>query len=144
MPAADNNSGTEYNYGDFMATLDGEITMKKIAIFAALPVALTLAACGDNVDETAVDTDTMAEDTMADDTMADDTMADDGVATDAPATGTAPDGTPLTTDERAEVLDESAEDLEERADDIEDTNPAEAERLEREAEAQQDQRDVID
>ena len=52
--------------------------MKKIALVAALPVALTLAACGEPVDETTPVEETVVTETM---TPADDTMATDGMET---------------------------------------------------------------
>ena len=72
--------------------------MKKIALVAALPVVLTLAACGETADETPVEEETtvvetapveapMADDTMAtDDTMMADDTAADTMAEEAPVT----------------------------------------------------------
>ena len=100
--------------------------MKKLALIAALPLSLALAACGG-----------AEEDTAADDTA----MTDEGAM---PETAPADPMADMTVDEQAEVLDESAESLEERADRVEDVNEAEADRLEAEAEAQQDTRDAID
>lgn len=104
--------------------------MKKLAIITALPLALSIAACGDSVDGT--DTADMEADTVEpmDQGM---TETDDATMAD-----------PMTADQQAEVLDESAEDLEERADRVEDYDEAEADRLEAQAEAQQEQRDAID
>ncbi|QKG72238.1 hypothetical protein [Erythrobacter mangrovi] len=54
--------------------------MKKIALVAALPFALTLAACGEKAEEA---TDAMAEETAATETMAEegaDAMAEEGDA----------------------------------------------------------------
>ena len=45
--------GTDDNCGGFMAMLSkGDYDMKKFAIIAALPFALSVAACGDSVDGT--------------------------------------------------------------------------------------------
>ncbi|MCH2486419.1 MAG: hypothetical protein MK010_01570 [Erythrobacter sp.] len=76
--------------------IDLEIIMKKLALVAALPVALTLAACGESAEE--VDgTDTTAMEPaavepmdqgmteqapMADDTMSSDAMGEDGMMAD--------------------------------------------------------------
>ena len=110
--------------------------MKKIAIFAALPLALTIAACGETDGS---DTASMEADAVE--------PMDQGMSND--TAGTAADGTmsgtdTMTAEQRAEMLDESAENLEERADRVEDTNEAEADRLEAQAKAQQEQRDAID
>ncbi len=61
--------------------------MKKIALVAALPVVLTLAACGETADETPVEEETTVVETapveapMADDTAAD-PMAEEAPVTD--------------------------------------------------------------
>lgn len=104
--------------------------MKKIALIAALPLALSVAACGDPVDETATDVDTTAETGMEADTA--DTTGMDGT-----------DAT-MTDEQKAEVLDESAEADEEAADRIEDTDEAAADALEASAKAKQEARDEID
>ena len=111
--------------------------MKKIALIAALPVALTLAACGETGGEDTADMGADATAPMDAGTSVEGTETATG--TDAMA-----DGGTMTDEQRAEQLDESAENLEERADRIEDTNEAEADRLEAQAKAQQEQRDAID
>jgi len=123
------------NCGHLEAIYRRPSVMKKIALIAALPFALALAACGDSTPEAADGDATTAEAT------------DDAMATDTSAVGptdTTPAGRRETNDETVERLDETAEDLEERADDIESTNEAEADRLEAEAKRLQKERDVRD
>ena len=111
--------------------------MKKIALFAALPFALGLAACGDSTPDAADGTAT---------TAADATMTDDAMATDTSAVGptdTTP-GANATDTMGAKALDTTAENLEEQADKVEPVNEAEADRLEAQAKALQEKRDAKD
>ena len=114
--------------------------MKKIALIAALPFALGLAAC-DSSPDTAADGDATAMDAEGDMTTTDTSVV---APQDTSGTAAAGTGTGETNAQAIERLDETAEDLEERADRIEDTNEAEADRLEARAKTLQNERDARD
>lgn len=105
--------------------------MKKLALIAALPFSLGLAACDSTPD--AADGDVTAV-TATDDAMAADTSM-------VPPGDTAPAGNDVDR-MNAKQLDTTAENIEEQTDRIEDTDEHAAEHLEAEAKRLQDARDA--